>query len=48
MAAVPSENCGMAQTRFASIAAISQPQPSTGLMCLLIARNGFSPVDKVT
>ena len=36
-AAAPSENWGMAQTRLAMSAAISQPQPRTGLMCLLIA-----------
>ena len=47
-AAVPRENCGMAHTRLASMAAISQPQPSTGLICRLMAWNGFSPVESVT
>jgi len=48
MAAVPRENWGMAQTRLAIMAAMSQPQPSTGLTCLLMAWKGFSPVESVT
>ena len=48
IAAVPSENWGIAQTRLAIEAAMSQPQPSTGLRWRLIAPNGFSPVESVT
>ena len=47
-AAEPRLNCGIAQTMLAIIVPISQPQPSTGLTCSLIASNGRRPVESVT
>ena len=47
-ALVASANCGSDHTTFARSDASAQPQPSTGLTCWLIARNGRSPVDSVT
>jgi len=46
--AVAKLNCGRAQTRLAISVAMAQPQPNTGLTCLLMAWKGFSPVDSVT
>ena len=48
MAAVPKENWGKHHTIFAIMVAIAHPQPSTGLISLLMDTKGLCPVDKVT